>query len=310
MRRVQSNAESDSEVSNGSISLNNPQMKASSGGKGAQVETPAQPERASEHRETVKERAHERREAAREKAQEVTTVRGREMTRGDIFKFGGLIAFFALMVIVVILIWPYIHEAFEPGGLSRVIDDVRNAGPLGFLILLAMQFMQIVVAFIPGEVVQMAAGMMYGPWLGAVVILLGCIISSAFVFAVVHRLGAPFVRDMVPTKYLDKFNAFEESGKLSIVVFILFLIPAMPKDTFTYLVPLTNMRMRDFLVLSNVGRIPGIVISTYAANGLVDGNITQSIIIFAVVAVIAIVAIVFRDKIMNLFHHDKGENDR
>lgn len=307
---MQSNAESDSEVSNGSISLNNPQMKASSGGKGAQVETPAQPERASEHRETVKERAHERREAAREKAQEVTTVRGREMTRGDIFKFGGLIAFFALMVIVVILIWPYIHEAFEPGGLSRVIDDVRNAGPLGFLILLAMQFMQIVVAFIPGEVVQMAAGMMYGPWLGAAVVLLGCIISSAFVFAVVHRLGAPFVRDMVPTKYLDKFNAFEESGKLSIVVFILFLIPAMPKDTFTYLVPLTNMRMRDFLVLSNVGRIPGIVISTYAANGLVDGNITQSIIIFAVVAVIAIVAIVFRDKIMNLFHHDKGENDR
>lgn len=310
MRRVQNNAESDSEVSNGSISLKNPQVKASSGGKGAQVETPAQPERASEHRETVKERAHERREAAREKAQEVTTVRGREMTRGDIFKFGGLIAFFALMVIVVILIWPYIHEAFEPGGLSRVIDDVRNAGPLGFLILLAMQFMQIVVAFIPGEVVQMAAGMMYGPWLGAAVVLLGCIISSAFVFAVVHRLGAPFVRDMVPTKYLDKFNAFEENGKLSIVVFILFLIPAMPKDAFTYLVPLTNMRMRDFLFLSNVGRIPGIVISTYAANGLVDGNITQSIIIFTVVAVIAIVAIVFRDKIMNLFHHDKGENDR
>ena len=297
-------------MNNGTISLNNPQVKASSNDKSGQGKAMSQPECASEHRETVKERARERREAAREKAQEVTTVRGREMTRGDIFKFGGLIAFFALMVIVVILIWPYIHEVFEPGGLSRVIDDVRNAGPLGFLILLAMQFMQIVVAFIPGEVVQMAAGMMYGPWLGAAVILLGCIISSAFVFAVVHRLGAPFVRDMVPTKYLDKFNAFEESGKLSIVVFILFLIPAMPKDTFTYLVPLTNMRMRDFLILSNVGRIPGIVISTYAANGLVDGNITQSLIIFAVVAVIAIVAIVFRDKIMNLFHHDKGENDR
>lgn len=307
---MQSNAESDSEVSNGSIRLNNPQVKASSNDKSGQGKTMPQRECEGERRETVKERARERREAAREKAQEITTVRGREMTRGDIFRFGGLIAFLALMVVIMVLLWPYIHEVFEPGGLSRVIDDVRNAGPLGFLILLAMQFMQIVVAFIPGEVVQMAAGMMYGPWLGAAVILLGCIISSAFVFAVVHRLGAPFVQDMVPTKYLDKFRAFEESGKLSIVVFILFLIPAMPKDTFTYLVPLTNMRMRDFLVLSNVGRIPGIVISTYAANGLVDGNITQSLIIFAVVAVIAIVAIVFRDKIMNLFHHDKGENDR
>ena len=310
MRRVQSNAESDSEVNNGTISLNNPQVKAPSNDKSGQGKAMPQREYEGERRETVKERARERREAVREKAQEITTVRGREMTRGDIFRFGGLIAFLALMVVIMVLLWPYIHEVFEPGGLSRVIDDVRNAGPLGFLILLAMQFMQIVVAFIPGEVVQMAAGMMYGPWLGAAVILLGCIISSAFVFAVVHRLGAPFVQDMVPTKYLDKFRAFEESGKLSIVVFILFLIPAMPKDTFTYLVPLTNMRMRDFLILSNVGRIPGIVISTYAANGLVDGNITQSIIIFAVVAVIAIVAIIFRDKIMNLFHHDKGENDR
>ena len=307
---MQSSAESDSEVNNGTISLNNPQVKASSNDKSGQEKAMPQRECEGERRETVKARAHERREAAREKAQEITTVRGREMTRGDIFRFGGLIAFLALMVVIMVLLWPYIHEVFEPGGLSRVIDDVRNAGPLGFLILLAMQFMQIVVAFIPGEVVQMAAGMMYGPWLGAAVILLGCIISSAFVFVVVHRLGAPFVQDMVPTKYLDKFRAFEESGKLSIVVFILFLIPAMPKDTFTYLVPLTNMRMRDFLVLSNVGRIPGIVISTYAANGLVDGNITQSIIIFAVVAVIAIVAIVFRDKIMNLFQHDKGENDR
>lgn len=307
---MQSNAESDSEVNNGTISLNNPQVKASSNDKSGQGKATPQSGCTGERRETVKARAHERREAAREKAQEITTVRGREMTRGDIFRFGGLIAFLALMVVIMVLLWPYIHEVFEPGGLSRVIDDVRNAGPLGFLILLAMQFMQIVVAFIPGEVVQMAAGMMYGPWLGAAVILLGCIISSAFVFVVVHRLGAPFVQDMVPTKYLDKFRAFEESGKLPIVVFILFLIPAMPKDTFTYLVPLTNMRMRDFLVLSNVGRIPGIVISTYAANGLVDGNITQSIIIFAVVAVIAIVAIVFRDKIMNLFHHDKGENDR
>ena len=258
----------------------------------------------------LRERAHERKEELQEKANEETQVRGRPVRRGDIFKIMGLAAFVGIISLVSWLVWPYIHMMFEPGGIDQVIDSVRNAGPMGFLILLALQFLQIVVAFIPGEVVQMAAGMMYGPWLGAAVILLGSIISSAFVFAVVHRLGAPFVQDMVPTKYLDKFRAFEESGKLSIVVFILFLIPAMPKDTFTYLVPLTNMRMRDFLILSNVGRIPGIVISTYAANGLVDGNITQSIIIFAVVAVIAIVAIVFRDKIMNLFHHDKGEDDR
>lgn len=265
-------------------------------------------ERAHARREEAKDKAHERKEALKQRAQEETSVHGHKMTRGDIFKFAGLAAFFVVMALIVALLWPYMHELFEPGGLDRVIEDVRSAGPLGVLILLAMQFLQIVVAFIPGEVVQMAAGMMYGPWLGGLVILVGCVVSAAFIFVVVHRLGAPFVQDMVPTKYLDKFRAFEETGKLDIVVFILFLIPAMPKDVFTYLVPLTNMPMKKFLVLSNVARIPGILISTYAADGLVDGRLTQSLVIFGVVAVIALICVVFRDRIMGLLHRKHGSD--
>ena len=248
----------------------------------------------------LKARAEERREALHEKAEQEVTVRGHAMEKGDIFKFAGLIAFFAIMVLICALLWPYFHDLFEPGGIDRIIADVRGAGPVGFLILLGLQFLQIVVAFIPGEVVQVAAGMLYGPWVGALVIFVGCVLSSAFIFALVHRLGAPFVQSMVPTQYLEKFRRFEASGKLNITVFILFLIPGLPKDVFTYLVPLTDMRMRTFLVLSNVGRIPGIVVSTYAADGLVDGRIWESVVIFAVAAVIAILGIVFRERIMRM----------
>lgn len=253
----------------------------------------------SERREERKEAALERREELRAKADEETLVHGHEVRRGDIFKIAGLVAFIAITVLVCVLLWPYIHDLFEPGGVDRVINDVRSAGPAGVLILLALQFLQIVVAFIPGEATQMAAGMLYGPWLGGLVILVGCIFSSAFVFVVVHKLGAPFVKDMVSDKWLDKFQKFEASGKLDMTVFILFLIPAMPKDVFTYLVPLTDMPMKKFLVLSNVGRIPGILISTYAASGLVDGNLWQSIVIFAVLAVVAVVCIIFRERIMD-----------
>ena len=79
---------------------------------------------------------------------------------------------------------------------------------------------------------------------------------------------------------------------------------------FTYLVPLTNMRMRTFLALANVGRIPGIVVSTYAADGLIDGRIMESVIIFAVAAVIAVAGIVLREPLMKLIEkraHKKGK---
>ena len=239
-----------------------------------------------------------RKAALKEKSNEEKKIAGHQVRQGDIFKIVGLVVFLAIVVLIGALLWPYMHDLFEPGGVDRVIDDVRSAGPWGFLILLALQFLQIVIAFIPGEVTQMAAGMLYGPWLGGLVILIGCIISSAFVFVVVHKLGAPFVSDMVPEKWMKKFDTFQESGKLELTVFVLFLIPAMPKDVFTYLVPLTSMRMRTFMVLSNVGRIPGILVTTYAASGLVDGNLWQSVVIFVVFAAVAVVCLIFRERLM------------
>lgn len=227
------------------------------------------------------------------------------LTKADLFKFGGLIAFFVLMAVVCVAIAPLILELTEPGGVERVVQDVRNAGPGGVLILLGMQFLQVVVAFIPGEVVQVAAGMMYGPWGGAVVVLAGCIISSAFIFFIVHKLGAPFVRAMIPEKWMGKLEDFEETDKLDVMVFVLFLIPGLPKDVFTYLVPLTDMSMRNFLVLSTVGRIPGILMSTLAADGLMEGDIMRSVLLFLVAAGIAALAIVFHEKIMHAFAKKK-----
>ena len=213
------------------------------------------------------------------------------MPMADVLKFGGLIAFFAVMIIAVVLLWPLIGELFSEGGLERVTRDVREAGPAGFLILLAVQFLQIVVAFIPGEVVQVAAGMIYGPWVGALIIFIGCVISSAFIFVLVHKLGMPFVQAMVPEGALQKFRAFERTGKLNMLVFVLFLIPGLPKDVFTYLVPLTDMKLPTFVLLSNLARLPGIALSTYAASGLATGDYAESIAIFAVTALIAVVAL-------------------
>lgn len=212
-------------------------------------------------------------------------------SHADKLKFAGLIAFIAVVAIIVVVVWPYIHLVFEPDGLDHLIDRVQNAGWGGVLILEAIQFLQVVVAFIPGEVVQIAAGMLYGPWWGAVIILVGCIISSAFIYMLVHKLGAPFVHDMVPQKYTDKVREFEKSGKFEIIVFVLFLIPGLPKDVFTYITPLSDMKLSTFLVITNLARIPGIVLSTYAADGLLEGRMLESVIMFGVLAVIAVVAL-------------------
>ena len=246
-------------------------------------------------------------ERLEERAHEQTEVAGHSMDRATVFKFAGLIAFIALVAIIVALAWPYIADVFSEGGVDRLVERVQNAGALGVLMLLGMQFLQIVVAFIPGEVVQLAAGLMYGPLFGSIIILFGCVISSTIIYKLVHMLGAPFVQGMVSTEHLEKFRKFEDSGKLDIVVFVLFLIPGMPKDVFTYLVPLTDMPYKKFIVLTTVGRIPGVVGSTYAAAGFANGEIVGPIVVLVVLAVIAVVAIVFRDRILGAFNRSEGK---
>lgn len=234
------------------------------------------------------------------------TLFGKKIKQSDLIKLVGLVVFIVLITAIVVAIWPTLSIVFEPGGVETLIVLITSQGPLGVLILLGMQLLQIIVAFIPGEVVQIAAGMMYGPLWGSVVILVGCVLSSMVVYELVHKLGAPFVRSMVGEKQLLKFRQFELSGKFGVTVFILFLIPGFPKDVLTYIVPLSDMNLRTFLLLSTIGRTPGVIISTYAAAGLADGNIVTSVIIFVVAALIAIIVLLLRNRIIDaISRHSK-----
>ena len=234
------------------------------------------------------------------------TLFGKKIKQSDLIKLVGLVVFIVLITAIVVAIWPTLSIVFEPGGVETLIELITSQGPLGVLILLGMQLLQIIVAFIPGEVVQIAAGMMYGPLWGSVVILVGCVLSSMVVYELVYKLGAPFVRSMVGEKQLLKFRQFELSGKFGVTVFILFLIPGFPKDVLTYIVPLSDMNLRTFLLLSTIGRTPGVIISTYAAAGLADGNIVTSVIIFVVAALIAIIVLPLRNRIIDaISRHSK-----
>lgn len=228
----------------------------------------------------------------------IVSLGKKTIAASDIVKLVGLLAFFVVAILAVWAAWPYIKEIFEPGGVDKLISQVHEAGAAGVLILFAFQLLQVIVAFIPGEVTAVAAGMMYGPWLGALLILVGGAVASAIVYYIVHFLGAPFVHDMVPKQFISKFREYERTGKFNIIVFILFLIPGLPKDAFTYIVGLSDMKCSTFLVLSTLARTPGVLVTTYAASGITDGDYVQAVIIFAVFAALAVLGLIFRDKIM------------
>ena len=150
-------------------------------------------------------------------SKETVSAFGHKIKKSDLFKLVGLVCFIALVFGIVAALWPSLSLIFEPDGLDQMIESIQSQGPVGVLILLGLQLLQIIVAFIPGEVVQVAAGMLYGPLFGTLIILLGCVISSSLIYTLVHKLGAPFVRAMVDEKHLVSLIIFGIAAVLMIL---------------------------------------------------------------------------------------------
>jgi len=235
----------------------------------------------------------------KEAADKSETGKSTSVSFADKLKFVGLIVFILLLVGIGVLLMPYFDYIKTEAGRLELISIVHDAGVLGILVCLGLQFLQVVVAFIPGEVTQILIGAIYGPFFGTLITALGALVPSIFIFFVVRKLGTPFVHAMISKKHEDKLRFLQESRKLDTIVFILFLIPGLPKDTFTYLAPLTNIRAANFFILSTLGRIPGIAATAFIGNAAVQGDYFQAIIVGIIAGTLGLLGIIFNAKIMD-----------
>jgi uncharacterized membrane protein YdjX (TVP38/TMEM64 family) len=145
------------------------------------------------------------------------------------------------------------------GSVRRIRDWVQGWGPAAPLVFVAAQALQVIVFAIPGEVVQIAGGYLFGGWMGTLLSLSGILLGSAVAFFLSRFLGRPFVAAVVPPPQLQRVEKLVQSRSSRVVFFLLFLVPGVPKDILCYIAGLTPMGFFYFLGVSVVGRLPGII---------------------------------------------------
>ena len=96
-----------------------------------------------------------------------------------------IIIFIALMGILTLICMPYIQGLATEEGRAEFKAWIDSIGFVGWLITLAIQLLQIFVAFIPGEPVELMLGYVWGPWLGTLTCLIGIFIGTLVIFLMV-----------------------------------------------------------------------------------------------------------------------------
>ncbi|MGI5894337.1 MAG: TVP38/TMEM64 family protein [Candidatus Merdivicinus sp.] len=180
-------------------------------------------------------------------------------------------------------------------------EFISGFGIWGAAILILFQSLQIVIAFLPGEPIELVSGMMYGGFLGAILCLIGVLIGTYAVFYAVQKLGNGLITAFHDEKKVKKFNrlaVFRYQKNAELLTFILFLIPGLPKDFFTFLAPLTPISIHRFVLISTLGRAPGMLITTYAGVSLLQGNFLLAACLYGLLGICALIGILYYRKLL------------
>lgn len=175
--------------------------------------------------------------------------------------------------VTALLCWEYL-----PGLLAWLADAravrafVSDHAFVSRLAMLGINIVQVLLAFLPGEPVELASGYAFGFWEGTALCLVASGLATSMIYWATRRWGWKLVGLFFNRSLFDRFSWLKSAKRLELIMFIVFLIPGTPKDFLTYFAGLTNMRFLPVVLIATFGRIPSIVTSTIAASAVGSGN--------------------------------------
>ncbi len=176
-------------------------------------------------------------------------------------------------------------------------DFVEEHYVLGVLIMLFMFIIQVILALIPGGLLEVACGYAFGSVAGGIIAVTGIMTGSALTIVLVRKFGKKFAELFYPKKKIESISILKNKKKRNILVFLVFFIPGTPKDLLTYVVGLTDMSIPMYLLITGIARTPAILISTIGGDALGLENYMHGLLFLGGLALVSGIGVLIYRKI-------------
>ena len=220
-----------------------------------------------------------------------------------------LVAFAALFLSV---FWQYIDPRASAwydflSSKEQVRTWLISFGSAAPLVFILIQCLQVVFAPIPGEATGFLGGYLFGIGQGFLYSTIGLTAGSIIAFLLGRWLEIHFVEKIVKKETLEKFDfIIERQGVL--LSFLLFLIPGFPKDYLCFILGLSQMPLRVFLIISTIGRLPGTFILTLQGANVYKGQYTDFFILLGIFLLVGLLMLVYKETLYRWLRSWGGKN--
>jgi len=176
-------------------------------------------------------------------------------------------------------------------------DWLLAFGPWAPVVFVVVQTAQVLAAPVPGQVVGVASGYVFGLWAGTLYSMTGTILGATLAFVLAHRYGRSYVERVLSAGTLARFDAVvADDGRLA--VFLLFLLPGPPDDAICFLAGITTIPLWQLVVIAFVGRLPSVFLLNLAGAQLASDDLVVATAILVGVVVATAVFYHERERIL------------
>lgn len=215
------------------------------------------------------------------------------MSRKTQIKITRTILTIFIVVALGVFLWklaPFMKDLSTTEGQVAFKEKIDSMGFGGLLLLLGLQVLQILLVVLPGEPFEVLAGMCYGAWGGCLFITASVFITTTIIFFTVRKLGHKYLYNFFKKEKVDKImksKMLNNPRNLDMILFILFFLPATPKDLLVYIGGLLPIKPLRFIMISTFVRFPSVITSTMVGANISNGNWRMSLLIYGVTFVVA-----------------------
>ena len=146
-----------------------------------------------------------------------------------------IIAVISLVIVIALVAWltVFVTKSILSVGEGEDASDVAmhfkelilSYGNWGLLVAFGIQCLQVIISPIPGEVIETGMGLVFGPWIGALICLAGVALSSYLIMLFVRKFGTKFVELFISLDKINDLKFLNSEKKLERAVLILYLLP-------------------------------------------------------------------------------------
>lgn len=207
----------------------------------------------------------------------------------------------AVMLGLTLALWnPIINFIKDPDSLGLWLEE---AGIWGAIVFMLLNTAQVLLAIIPGGPFEVAAGALFGPWLGTLMCDIAMTAGGMMTFFFVRKFGMKFIELFVDRKEIESVKFLHSNEKSTTLLFLFFLLPGTPKDLMCYVVGLTDIKWTTWLIINLAGRFPAILLSALGGSALGEQKYGIFIAAFAIIIVLYFVGTFLYKKFNHAHEH-------